>query len=660
MKLKLLFFCPAILVSFLFVPPAIAQRQGPPKPLPAGEVSNNGTISVKVYAAAGSAIDSEPSVVLTTGGNDGPVTNLPTQISRNEWRFQGLQVGTEYVVRIEAKGFETKQQYVTIPPFENGAANITVYLVPSARAENPFPPPPGHFALSPQAQREVHEAMKDLKSNKNSAARQHLKKAIDIAPNHPGVNYLMGLSYVRDHQAALAVPYLKKSLAIDPSQEPALMALGMALYQQGEYSATIDLFNKSAPGISSWQAQWILAGCYLHEKNYEQALQHAQEALKRGKKEAKRARLMLGEAFQGLGRRQEAIEAFETFLKENSHDPDAAAVRATLQRLREPAAQPAPVRASGGEGKPGAANASTLAYAGSSHGSPPERPAAPQPAAPPPPVAPHKVTALLPMVNWAPPDVDAARPLVSSAACRLSSLLASAGRSTAEWVNDLQEFTATEDYQSVEIGHHGDVGRPFEKKFSYLVFIHKPRPNLFDVQEQRIPNPVLARMGAPVIALGSPALALVFHPTFAHEYKWTCEGLGKWEGKPAWIVRFRQRTDQPTSMLESFEDGSKSYFLPLKGIAWLSEKGDHVMHLETDIVEPIPAIRLEREHFSIDYRLVAFRTHPVKLWLPERVDLYILYRGHAYHNYAHYSHFLLFWTGAAQTIGSAKQDHPPQ
>ena len=659
MKLKLLPVCPAILVSLFLVSPAIAQRQGPPKPLPSGEVANNGSIVVKVFAESGTAMNSQPNVVLTTGGMDGPVTDLPTQISRNEWRFQGLQVGTEYVVRIEAEGFETKRQYVTIPPYENGAANITVYLVPTAHAENPFPPPPGHFSLSPQAQREVHEAMKDLKSNKNSAARKHLKKAIEMAPNHPGVNYLMGLSYVRDHQAALAVPYLKKSLAIDPSQDPPLLALGMALYQQGEYPAAIDVFNKAASGLPSWQAQWILAGCYLHEKNYEQALQHAQEALKRGKKEARRAELMLGEAFEGLGRQQEAIEAFETFLKENSHDPDAAAVRATLKRLREPAPRPAPVKASAGEGNLRATNASTLDLADSSRGSPPERPAVPQPVAPPAPVAPHKVTALLPEENWAPPDVDATRPrIVSSAACHLSSLLESAGRSTADWVNDLQEFTATEDYQSVEIGRHGDVDKPFEQKFSYLVFIHKPRPNIFDVEEQRVPRPILAKMGAPVIALGSPALALVFHPTFADDYKWTCEGLGEWEGKPAWIVRFTQRSDRPTSMLQSFENGGKSYLLPLKGIAWLSEKGDHVMHLETDILKPMPSIRLEREHFSVDYRLVAFRSHPVTLWLPERVDFYILLHGHAYHNYAHYSHFLLFWTGTVQAIGSAKD--PPQ
>jgi hypothetical protein len=67
------------------------------------------------------------------------------------------------------------------------------------------------------------------------------------------------------------------------------------------------------------------------------------------------------------------------------------------------------------------------------------------------------------------------------------------------------------------------------------------------------------------------------------------------------------------------------------------------------------SITVHREHYSINYEQVAFRSHPVRLWLPESVDVYITLRGHSYHNYSRYSSFHLFWTGTKQVIGPVKQ-----
>jgi tetratricopeptide (TPR) repeat protein len=661
MRRGFLFFCQAMLLSLVLGISAHAQRQGPPQPLPAGAIANNGSIYVKVLAESGSALDSEPNVVLTTGGLDGPVTGLPTQVSQSEWQFQGLQVGTEYVIRIEAKGFRAENRHVTLPAFDNASVRVDVYLVPLARPSNAFSPPPGHFLLSPRAQREVQQAIKDLNSRKYSKSRKHLEEALKMAPRHPGVNYLMGLSYLRDHQAALAIPYLKKSLSVDPSQSPVVLALGIALYEQQDYAGAVDLLNKAiATGLSSWQAHWVLAGCYLRESKYELARQQAEKALEIGKKDASRAQVVLGQALAGLGRNQQAIEAFEAFLKKNSHDPEARNVRAEIARLREPAKTPVPPKTPE-RTEPATEEKGTMAFASSGGSKSPVPPPAPATMTTSAPVPPPKMAERVPKENWAPPDVDATRPeIVSNAACHLSALLKNAGRSMADWVKDLQEFTATEDYQSVEIAHNGQVEQPFEQKFDYLVFIHKPRPKIFDVQEQRRPTPIPSRMGAPIIALGSPALALVFHPIFAQDYKWSCDGLGEWEGEPAWIVRFAQSADRPTATLQSFNTPTSSSLLPIKGIAWLSKNGDHVMHLETDLLKPMPLLRLERQHFSIDYRLVSFRSHPVTLWLPESVDLYIRFKGHSYHNYSRYSHFLLFWTGSKQKIGAKTQSHQPR
>lgn len=647
----------AVVFPLVFGIPAKAQtRQKSQSTTQAPSLIRTGTIFVQVLGASGTVLGVNPTVALTQDGFDGPGMSVPEPIGRNQWKFQGLKGGSVYVVKVQAKGYLPQEKYVELANTVNATARINVYLVANGRPEDTFAEPPGHFLLPPRAQREVEQAVKDLKSSKPSKARKHLEKALKIAPRHPTVNYLMGMSYLMDHQTDKALPYLEKSVSIDPTQLPALLALATVRYRQGNYSAVVDLLKDAVvEGSALWQVQWILAAAYLHERKYEQARDHAEASLKANKKKARGVRLILGEALAGLGLRQQAVEQLATFLKENPNDPEDVRVRALAKKLREPVSPSMKStavslpghKASKLSAKETAAPVDGNAHPGNASSRTPLSAIVPV-------VPPAPPTAVPPKPSWAPPDVDAMKPrIISNRACPLPSLLRRARRTAVEWVRDLQEFTATEEYQSVEIDHHGNVGRPFEKKFDYLVFIQKPRPHLLAIQELRRPHVILSRMGAPIVAFGGPGLALVFHPNYVNEYRWSCDGIGVWRGKRAWIVRFTQRSDLPPTTLQSFEDDKGSHLLRLKGIAWLSEKGDHVMHLETDLVKPMPSIHLEREHFSLSYRQVAFRSHPVKLWLPESVDFYVTFRGHSYHNYSHYSHFLLFWAGVGQTMEGA-------
>jgi hypothetical protein len=96
----------------------------------------------------------------------------------------------------------------------------------------------------------------------------------------------------------------------------------------------------------------------------------------------------------------------------------------------------------------------------------------------------------------------------------------------------------------------------------------------------------------------------------------------------------------------------------LKGRAWLAADTYQVLHLESDLMEPIPKIRLKSEHLAVDYRPVRFRKGNVQLWLPESADLYIHYKGHRYHHRHSFSDFLLFSVEDTQQISEPVQ--PPQ
>jgi tetratricopeptide (TPR) repeat protein len=649
-------FCSAALLLFFLPCFASAQRVAIPQrgstPVsPTQQTFYTGSILVAVTAVSGSVLTIHPHLALFIRGLDSPSAGFPVPFGAGQWRFQELQVGRTYTIRVEARGYRPEEQYVILPNSDGATARVHIYLYPSGKEPESVVTRSRQFLLAPAAQREVQQAEKDLKSNKILKAQRSLKKALELAPAHPGVNYLMGLSYLRENQPVQAIPYLEKSVSVDPTQTSALLALAIVHYDQRDYPGAIQMLDRVVTQLPrSWAAQWILASCYLREKNYPSARQHAVRALKTGGKKANVTRLVLGEALAGLGRRQQAIATFKLFLKENPHNPADGRVRAMIRELRQP---PAPRVAK--EASPKARHSPTRAGVPAESAPVAAQPIAGPTVAPAPEFRARNTAALLPKENWAPPDVDAVRPaVVTGAACHLSQILREAGKQAVKWVKDLQEFSATEEYQSVEINHNGIVGEPFTERFRYLVSVDKIRPGVFTLDELRQPTPNLRRMGSPFIGLGAPGLALVFHPDFRSAFSWSCEGLGSWEDRPAWIVRFTQRTDRPIAPLLSWQTLSGSRLLAIQGIAWLSEKGVHVMHLETDLVEQAKVLPLGRDHFSIDYRLVKFHSHPVDLWLPERVDMYILYGSKAYHNYSRYSRFRLFWTSASYTTSKPK------
>jgi hypothetical protein len=156
--------------------------------------------------------------------------------------------------------------------------------------------------------------------------------------------------------------------------------------------------------------------------------------------------------------------------------------------------------------------------------------------------------------------------------------------------------------------------------------------------------------------LGSPAVAMIFHPKYQDDFQMTCEGLGEWNGQATWLVHFRQLPNRP-ARLRDFVSGRKSYPMRLRGRAWILAENFQIVHLETDLVEPIPAVQLRREHMSVDYQVVPFPKHNSNLWLPQQVDLYYDFRGHFYHHYHSLTEFQLFSVDTKPPkVGKPKQE----
>lgn len=568
----------------------------------------------------------------SVGGAPLPNSPLP---AGDGWVFTGLAVGNDYEVQVEANGYLPGRESVGLPDIPGASSSVIVFLRPVDQ-ELVFHRPGGSFVLAPKAAKEVQRALQDLQSSRIASAQKHTKKAMSLAPANPYVQYVMGMTYVLSGEFSQAKPYLERSVSIDPKESASLTALGTVRYRLGDDPGAVEVLAKAVQlDTSSWKAEWLLAAAYLGVGQYQESRDHANRALQIGKQKADGVELVLGQALARLGDRDAAAKAFESFASRFPGDPNAQKAQEWAKLMREP-----PKR----EVAPGTSQSPPLLTPGTLQAA----------------LLPQPPVEVPPRPDWAPPDIDAVKPFViPNATCHLSQILKRAGKNAEELVASLQEFSAREDFQAIELRHGAELEKPSERAFSYLVFINQPSPQAFDVKEVRDVGAVRTQLPGRVADLGVPALALAFHPVIQKDLEWKCEGLGTWNDQAAWVIHFRQNPKEP-NVLAWFQGPIHSYPLPLKGRAWVSERSGQVLHLETDLIEEIKPIDMKREHFAIDYKPVLFTSHHIELWLPENVDTYIQYQGHFLHYYHHFSEFKLFWVGASQKIGSPKEETEQQ
>jgi hypothetical protein len=255
---------------------------------------------------------------------------------------------------------------------------------------------------------------------------------------------------------------------------------------------------------------------------------------------------------------------------------------------------------------------------------------------------------------WAPPDIDALqRPVAKAPGCSLADVISQAGVRVEEFVHNVDRFSATEVIQHQPVNQSGKLLRPEIQEFNY-VYSMKEGSDGYVISEE---NRDLAKSpnGFPdqVATLGSPGLVLIFHPHYIRDFAMSCEGLGDWHGQPAWQIRFEELPER-RHVMSNIVIGGKSYDVRLRGIAWILQDSFQVAHLELDLAETIPKIRLRLDHQMIDYLPVSFPQSGTKIWLPSSTELYMDFRGHRFYRRLSYLNFKLFSVKIQQEFGDTR------
>jgi hypothetical protein len=223
-------------------------------------------------------------------------------------------------------------------------------------------------------------------------------------------------------------------------------------------------------------------------------------------------------------------------------------------------------------------------------------------------------------------------------------------------VSNLEKFSATEHVTHFSVDKAGVLRSRETRSFEYVVLVSQDTFQGFQLDEYRNGNTNPAQFPAGIATTGLPVMAAIFHPQMQPDFKLSCEGLGQWNGHPAWQVRFEQRPDR-LNRIRAYNIGGNYYSVALKGRAWIDAGTYQVLRLETDLVQPVKEMQLTRERLSIEYGEVQFHSHNLQLWLPKSAELYWERHGHRYYRRHDFSNFKIFAVDTDQKYQRPKESY---
>jgi len=585
------------------------------------------TVTVSVRAADGSPFDSQATVNLYYFASG---SALYTAAARSgQATFINL-APARYSIEVIAPGYQTVTQPIDLQ-VGGESAQVSIDLTPqsAAHASSSSAVP----ALAPKAQKELTKVLEDLRTNHNEDALRRLEKVSRIAPSYPDVNYLWGAYYAQIQDRSHAKEYWQKTLQEDPRHVFALAALSQVATDAGDLPTAIAYLERAVDAQpSSWSYRQRLAVVYMQHQEPDKAEKCAIRATELGKEHAADSQLILAQISAKRNDRQQAIKYLEAFLAAAPASPRAPQVRQWIAGLQKSAAAAA------------TASASPVDVPAIS-----SRPAAGD--------APLRTADLMPPPKWLPADVDDSMPPVEpGVACPLDKIQQEVGKRVREFISAVNRISATEYLDNEVIDDSGLPKRRESRRYNYVVAVSRTAHQSFNVEEYRNGSVGVDDFPEHVASLGLPAMVLVFDPAFRDDYEMSCEGLSRSHAGSSgftWQVHFRQKADKP-ARIRGYQIGGAAYPLSLRGRAWIATDSFQVASLETDIVAPIPAIRLKVEHDLIEYAPVKFSKNSQELWLPASAELFLDFHGHRLHRRHYFRNYMLFSVDETQKISDPK------
>lgn len=195
--------------------------------------------------------------------------------------------------------------------------------------------------------------------------------------------------------------------------------------------------------------------------------------------------------------------------------------------------------------------------------------------------------------------------------------------------------------QTVSRGLFGKA-RPVRQDYNYLILV-RASGRVRTLVEHRTPindgSPAARRSF--LTTSGFAFIWLTFDPANRTESRFRYLGTDTLNRQTVFVVGYCQR---PGHVIDPsiFTGFGRSVPVLFQGIAWIDRSSYHILQIRSDILAPLPMIRLRSESSVVDFVAVRVPEVATPLWLPRAAVVRADVDGRVYQNDHRYSDYQLF------------------
>lgn len=131
-------------------------------------------------------------------------------------------------------------------------------------------------------------------------------------------------------------------------------------------------------------------------------------------------------------------------------------------------------------------------------------------------------------------------------------------------------------------------------------------------------------------------------PAYQPESTFVHLGRQHMDGHETDVVAFAQRPEAARLLGNFRTPGGMGRLVLSQGVAWIDRDTRQIIRMRTDLLSPLPEVRLDKETTEIHYAEVHFKEVPQSFWLPRDVVVTVEWNGKMLRNQHRYSDFHLY------------------
>jgi len=240
----------------------------------------------------------------------------------------------------------------------------------------------------------------------------------------------------------------------------------------------------------------------------------------------------------------------------------------------------------------------------------------------------------------------------------LDGILAAAGNNVFKLFANLFNLSAVENVRLERVDRKGNADRSDTFRYLYLCLgaIDSPDP-VFDEFRSNLKGQETLQLGLEagyMMTSGFVSAPLIFHPIHQSGNSFRLLGYQRMRGRNAVVVSYTQIPGQ-CRLKGHFRVGKNVQETYKQGIAWIDLENHQILHLVSDLLQPLPEIGLEKLRTEIDFDEVRFDREKGHFWLPVQVVVAVNWSGKILRNTHAYSDFKRFGVQTSQKLEKPRE-----